>query len=172
MGLLNQYQQAVGNMTIGMATTGYAVELNSSGGLRLSASGNFWVDSAYGTMGITASGVIAGGNCVPEAGSRYSLGAPGLNWTQVYADSSTIVTSDRNKKTDITYDMQQYSALFDRLRPTPYKLKGRTRGRGPLVLISQDVETGLYKAGLRSLAFAGVITSPTVAGGPYARRYE
>ena len=172
VGLLNQYQQAVGNMTIGMATTGYAVELNSSGGLRLSASGNFWVDSAYGTLGITASGVIAGGNCVPVAGSRYSLGAPGLNWTQVYADSSTIVTSDRNKKTDITYDMQQYSALFDRLRPTPYKLKGGTSGRVHLGLISQDVETELSEAGLSSLDFAGFIKSPTVEGSLYALRYE
>lgn len=172
VGLLNQYQQAVGNMTIGMATTGYAVELNSSGGLRLSSSGNFWVDSSYGTLGITASGVISGGNCVPGAGSRYSLGAPGLNWTQVYADNSTIVTSDRNKKTDITYDMSQYSALFDLLKPTPYKLAGGTSGRVHLGLISQDVEKELSEAGLSSLKFAGFIKSTTEDGDLYALRYE
>lgn len=172
VGLLNQYQQAVGNMTIGMATTGYAVELNSSGGLRLSSSGNFWVDSSYGTLGITASGVISGGNCVPGAGSRYSLGAPGLNWTQVYADNSTIVTSDRNKKTDITYDMSQYSALFDLLKPTPYKLAGGTSGRVHLGLISQDVEKELSEVGLSSLEFAGFIKSTTEDGDLYALRYE
>ena len=172
VGLLNQYQQAVGNMTIGMATTGYAVELNSSGGLRLSSSGNFWVDSSYGTLGITASGVISGGNCVPGAGSRYSLGAPGLNWTQVYADNSTIVTSDRNKKTDITYDMSQYSALFDLLKPTPYKLAGGTSGRVHLGLISQDVEKELSEVGLSSLKFAGFIKSTTEDGDLYALRYE
>lgn len=172
VGLLNQYQQAVGNMTIGMATTGYAVELNSSGGLRLSSSGNFWVDSSYGTLGITASGVISGGNCVPGAGSRYSLGGPGLNWTQVYADNSTIVTSDRNKKTDITYDMSQYSALFDLLKPTPYKLAGGTSGRVHLGLISQDVEKELSEAGLSSLEFAGFIRSTTEDGDLYALRYE
>lgn len=172
VGLLNQYQQAVGNMTIGVATTGYAVELNSSGGLRLSSSGNFWVDSSYGTLGITASGVISGGNCVPGAGSRYSLGAPGLNWTQVYADNSTIVTSDRNKKTDITYDMSQYSALFDLLKPTPYKLAGGTSGRVHLGLISQDVEKELSEAGLSSLKFAGFIKSTTEDGDLYALRYE
>lgn len=172
VGLLNQYQQDVGNMTIGVATTGYAVELNSSGGLRLSSSGNFWVDSSYGTLGITASGVISGGNCVPEAGSRYSLGAPGLNWTQVYADNSTIVTSDRNKKTDITYDMSQYSALFDLLKPTPYKLAGGTSGRVHLGLISQDVENELSEVGLSSLEFAGFIKSTTEDGDLYALRYE
>ena len=172
VGLLNQHQQVVGNMTIGMATTGYAVELNSSGGLRLSSSGNFWVDSTYGTLGITASGVISGGNCVPGAGSRYSLGAPGLNWTQVYADNSTIVTSDRNKKTDITYDMSQYSALFDLLKPTPYKLAGGTSGRVHLGLISQDVEKELSEVGLSSLEFAGFIKSTTEDGDLYALRYE
>lgn len=172
VGLLNQYQQPVGNMTIGMATTGYAVELNSTGGLRLSSYGNFWIDSAYGTLGITASGVVAGGNCVPGAGSRYSLGAPGLNWTQVYADNGTIVTSDRNQKSDITYNMQPYSAFFDLLKPTPYKLKSGTSGRVHLGLISQDVESELSDVGLSSLEFAGFIKSTTEDGDLYALRYE
>lgn len=172
VGLLNQSQQQVGNMTIGMATTGYAVELNSSGGLRLSSSANFWVDTAFGTLGVTASGVVAGANCVPGEGSSYSLGAPGLNWTQVYADSGTIITSDRNQKTDITYAMQPYSALFDQLKPTPYRLKAGKSGRVHLGLVSQDVEQGLVNVGLSSLDFAGFIKSPSESGDLYALRYE
>ena len=109
----------------------------------------------------------------PNLDNRYSCGTSGQRWSEVYAGSSEIVTSDRNMKNSITYDMAKYDAFFDRLRPTPYKYNDGTSGRTHLGLISQDVEEALTEAGLTDMDFAGFVKGRNADGGyTYSLRYE
>lgn len=109
----------------------------------------------------------------PNTDNRYSCGTSGQRWAEVYAASSTIVTSDRNLKNSITYDMTKYDAFFDRLRPTPYKYNDGTSGRTHLGLISQDVEEALAEAGLTDMDFAGFVKGRNADGDyTYSLRYE
>lgn len=161
VGLLDNYEREIGNISISYTSTGYGIELSSdTGGVRINASGNFWVDADYGSLGVTESGVVCGGDCVPLRGSRYPLGASGLNWTDVYADNDAIVTSDRNKKHDISYNLSIFDQLFSALKPVSYRLKDGTSGRRHLGMIAQDVEQALSALGIPTKDFAGFIKSP------------
>ena len=173
VGLLNAYQQTLGQIAIGAGSGGYAIELNSTGGgLRLSAATNFWVDAAYGSMGITSSGVVCSVPPVPQNSGNVSLGTYGFKWSQVYAATGTINTSDREEKNSIDYDLEQYDALFDSLKPCSFKMNNGTSGRLHVGMISQDVEVALEETGLTSLDFAGFIKSPKDEGGfAYGLRY-
>ena len=161
VGLLDNYEREVGNISISYTSTGYGIELSSNtGGIRINASGNFWVDAYYGSLGVTESGVVCGGDCVPLRVSRYPLGASGLNWTDVYADNDAIVTSDRNKKHDISYNLSIFDQLFSALKPVSYRLKDGASGRLHLGMIAQDVEQALFELGISTKDFAGFIKSP------------
>jgi hypothetical protein len=84
-----------------------------------------------------------------------SLGSSGRKWNQLYAASSTISTSDRNKKQDITDMSDTQEQLFNQLKPVTYKLKEGNSGRTHYGFISQDVEEALTYVGLTSKDFAG-----------------
>lgn len=173
VGLLDSREREVGGISIAYTSTGYGIELSSdTGGIRINPSGNFWVDANYGVFGITESGVVCGADCVPYSSGRYSLGAGGLYWTDIYAENDVINTSDRNKKKNIQYGLDRYSALFDRLRPVSYQLAEGRSGRTHLGLIAQDVEDALAELGIPTKEFAGFVKSPRADGGyDYALRY-
>lgn len=173
VGLLNAYQQTMGQISIGAGIGGYAIELNSTGGgLRLSAASSFWVDSAYGSIGLTSSGAVFSTSPVPISDGSVSLGTYGFRWSQLYAATGTINTSDQNEKNSITYDLAQYDAFFDSLLPCSYMMNDGTSGRTHLGMISQDVEKALEETGLTSLDFAGFIKTPKDEGGyAYGLRY-
>lgn len=181
VGLLNTAEQPVGQMSIGLGNEGYAIELISTGGgLRMQSATNFWVTSAYGSMGITASGAIFSAPPIPIGGGMVSLGTSSFLWSAVYAQTGQIVTSDRQKKNTISYDLERYSALFDKLRPVSYKLNTNQSNRTHIGFISQDVEQSLEDVGISSQDFAGFIKSHrrdeegNVVDGKYdyALRYE
>lgn len=173
VGLLDSREREVGGISIAYTSTGYGIELSSdTGGIRINPSGNFWVDANYGVFGITESGVVCGADCVPYSSGRYSLGAGGLYWTDIYAENDVINTSDRNRKKNIQYGLDRYSALFDRLRPVSYQLAEGRSGRTHLGLIAQDVEDALAELGISTKEFAGFVRSPRADGGyDYALRY-
>lgn len=173
VGLLDSREREVGGISIAYTSTGYGIEISSNtGGIRINPSGNFWVDADYGVFGITGSGVICGNDCVPYSSGRYSLGAGGLYWTDIYAENDIINTSDRNRKKNIQYGLDRYSALFDRLRPASYQLTEGRSGRTHLGLIAQDVEDALAELGISTKEFAGFVKSPRADGGyDYALRY-
>lgn len=173
VGLLDSREREVGGISIAYTSTGYGIELSSdTGGIRINPSGNFWVDANYGVFGITESGVVCGADCVPYSSGRYSLGAGGLYWTDIYAENDVINTSDRNRKKNIQYGLDRYSALFDRLRPVSYQLAEGRSGRTHLGLIAQDVEDALAELGISTKEFAGFVKSPRADGGyDYALRY-
>lgn len=173
VGLLDSREREVGGISIAYTSTGYGIELSSAtGGIRINPNGNFWVDAEYGVFGITQSGVVCGADCVPYSSGRYSLGAGGLYWTDIYAENDVINTSDRNRKKNIQYGLDRYSALFDRLRPVSYQLAEGRSGRTHLGLIAQDVEDALAELGISTKEFAGFVKSPRADGGyDYALRY-
>lgn len=176
VGLLNRWKEEIGRIAIGSSSSSdYSIELESTyGALRLTAGGgDFWVDAYYGSMGITASGATFNVPPIPLSSGGVSLGTYGFRWSQVYAATGEINTSDLAEKNSIYYDLERYDALFDSLKPCSYKLNDGTSNRRHVGMISQEVESALGKTGLTSLDFAGFIKSPKDEGGyAYGLRYS
>ena len=126
------------------------------------------------TLGLADGYISCGADTMPRYDDQLSLGRSGYRWSQLYAASSSIVTSDRKAKEDINYDLSAYDALFDGLRPCSYRYRGGTSGRTHTGMIAQDVEELLEGLGMESGSFAGFVKSPGAeAGGfDYALRYE
>lgn len=182
--LLNQYGNPVGTMNVGMSNSGYvtsAVEIVSQSVHLISPNqiklciGQDDFDSVVeiterhcsilGTLNVSE-------NIVPNTSARLSIGIPGRVWNDIYLFNDPIITSDRQQKKDISYDLDRYGALFDHLRPVSYKLINGQSGRTHLGLIAQDVEAALGECGLTDMDFAGLIRSPREDGGyDYALRY-
>lgn len=156
------YGMQAGLITTVGATSYYGQKIYlSSGAIEIGAgAGDIYLRASNGTLQIGSGQVAAGGDCVPVGNNMYSLGRGGLKWTDVYAQNSTIQTSDREKKEDIVYGLELYGALFDRLKPVSYRLKDGQSGRTHLGLIAQDVEAALAACGLSDMDFAGFIKSP------------
>ena len=75
----------------------------------------------------------------------------------IYSDSSTITTSDREKKTDIQSISDKYEELFFKLQPRLFKFKDGTSGRIHIGAIAQEVEEALKEVGLSDTEFAGFV---------------
>lgn len=110
---------------------------------------------------------------------HYNLGTGTYRWYTVCGknssfDTSATTWSDRNAKQNITYDMAQYAAFYDALRPTPFMYKDNQSGRTHTGFISQDVEQALLDNGLTSTDFGGFVIERIEEGEPerYALRYE
>ena len=104
-----------------------------------------------------------------------TLGSSGAPWGQIYSTNSSITTSDRNRKTDIVYDIDsRFDTLWGLLKPCTGKFVDGTSGRTHMFLISQDVEQAIEDAGLSSTDFAAFIKSPREEeeGYDYGLRYE
>lgn len=158
----------------GASSSTYKVIYGGLGATQLVAEdGDVYIE-AYGYVTLDgADGITARSDFYPSSDGRYNLGDPSFYWDNVYANTSTATSSDRNRKNTITYDMSKYSALFDALRPTPYKLNDGTSGRTHLGLIAQDVEKAMQETGISTLGFAGLIKSYIGDGNyRYALRYE
>lgn len=145
-----------------------AIEVTATpGDLYLSGGGAY-----YATLQLGNGHAAIGGDCIPNAASRYALGSSGFPWTDVYADNDAIVTSDLTKKWDVSDDLSAYGQFFDALRPVRYRLVGGKSGRVHLGLIAQDVERALAEAGLDGMDFGGFVKAPREDGGfDYALRY-
>lgn len=147
-----------------------AIELNATWGdiyLEATTGASSYVQISDGEI------TIGRGDLQPNLDGRYDCGTLNNRWSTVYATSSTIITSDRNQKNSITYDMSPYDALFDRLKPTPYKYNEGTSDRTHTGMISQDVEQALEDCGLTSQDFAGFVKGTDSEGkDTYSLRYE
>lgn len=77
--------------------------------------------------------------------SDYSVVVDAVNFK---SNVSLTVTSDRNLKDEILYDVtDKYLSLFDRLSPASFLYKGRAAGRH-LGFIAQDVEVAAAECGI------------------------
>ena len=100
------------------------------------------------TCEIWSSGVM------PASDDAKDLGETNHKWDDIYATNSTIQTSDRNDKENITTSDLGLS-FINKLSPKSYKFKGKTRTHYGLV--SQDVETVLGDISKPTSGFAGFI---------------
>ena len=91
----------------------------------------------------------------PDANGMVALGTGNHRWTQVYANSGAISTSDRNQKNTIQPLDDRYIQLFLKLLPVSFKFNNGTSGRTHIGFISQDVEAAMQEVGLSDLEFAG-----------------
>lgn len=152
--------------------SGQKLQLHSGAIELIAAAGDLFLNGSGTTLQLGDGQAAVAGDLIPNAASRYALGSGAFPWTDVYADNDTIVTSGRDRKKDISYDLSAYGALFDRLRPVRYRLKDGTSGRVHLGLIAQEVEEALEDAGLTAMDFAGLVKTPREDGGfGYALRY-
>lgn len=160
--LLNNSGSAAGTLSLASATSGsYSVQLSSGAALRIKAnSGVVWIEGSTGAYVNVASNVVFGSNIQPGGDGAYSCGTASSRWSQLYATTPSISTSDRREKTDINYDVSDYDAIFDALKPASFKYKDGTSGRTHTGLISQDIEESLGSCGLTSTDFATFIKSP------------
>lgn len=159
------------------STSGQKITMES-GAIELTATwGDIYLESTTGSSSyvqISDGEIVAGrGDFRSNSDGRYDCGTLNNRWATVYATSSTIITSDRNQKNSITYDMSPYDALFDKLKPTPYKYNEGTSDRTHTGMISQDVEQALEDCGLTSQDFAGFVKGVNADGeASYSLRYE
>ena len=117
--------------------------------------------------------LVVSGSAAPSVDGAGSLGFSDYRWSVVYAQTGTITTSDREKKTDISYALERYDALFEKLRPASYRLKSGTSGRTHTGLVAQDVEQALRACGLTGQDFAAFVKTQREDGGAdYGLRYE
>ena len=101
-----------------------------------------------------------------------ALGKSTKTWSMLYADACSCCTSDERRKNSIEYDLTAYEGLFDRLKPTQFKMNNGTSDRFHIGFISQDVEKALDEVGLNSLDFAGFIKSPVYKEDKKGREIE
>lgn len=158
----NNSGSSVGYISTSSADSGgSAIDINSYGAGRFVASGNLHF-SGRGTVLELVSNYIGCGRTLRPASTSCDLGTSGWLWGDIYATNGTINTSDRNRKTDISYDMSRYEAIFDALKPANFKMIDGTSGRTHTGFISQDIEDALAPCGLTSIDFATFIKSPKV----------
>lgn len=119
-----------------------------------------------------SAGGSQGNRFAPSGQSNTKLGYSSRLWESVWALDDVINTSDREKKNSISYDMERYAALFDRLKPVHYKLNAGTSGRTHVGMIAQDVEEAMAAVGLTGQEFAGMCKAQNEDGGwDYFLRY-
>ena len=88
------------------------------------------------------------------------IGTSSYRWTygyfsSVYNSSGELTGSDRNLKNSIEPFSEQYTKLFDELRPVCYKYNDGTSNRYHTGFIAQEVESAIYASGLTTQDFAG-----------------
>ena len=113
------------------------------------------------------------GSIVPDERYKYDLGSTDYKWDKIYANSSSIITSDKNEKNNIVPLTAIYSSFFDRLIPVSYKFNENTNNRTHFGFIAQDVEQALLDIDLTTQDFAGICYWDRKDGTKgYGLRYE
>ena len=126
-----------------------AIFIERNAGVVLSYNG---VSKAY----TASNGLFLVDRLVPHNDDSYNIGGGSNRWDDIYATNTTIQTSDRNAKDNIT-DSDLGLTFVNKLTPVSYKWKGKTRTHYGLV--AQDVETVLSDIGKSTTQFAGYIKS-------------
>lgn len=119
-------------------------------------------------------GVGINSSFMPYGNTSCDLGKANNKWDNIYANTGTIITSDRRQKNTIEKLPEKYSAMFDRLNPVRFKTNNGTSNRFHAGLIAQDVEEAMNKADISGKEFAGLTKSENKTDGSvsYGLRYE
>ena len=90
----------------------------------------------------------------PITANKYTLGNANYPWSAIFAQTTTIQTSDRNKKNNIQSLTDVHERIFDALEPVSYKFNENESGRTHTGFIAQDVKEAILDAGLTTKDFA------------------
>ena len=98
--------------------------------------------------------------------STYTLGSSTYRWGQIYSTNSTISTSDRREKTEIS-GSDLGLTFINELEPVKYQFSGSLSqsGRTHYGLIAQDVSESLSRVSKHTDDFAGYTVSETWTSG-------
>lgn len=91
-----------------------------------------------------------------------SLGHSNYKWSNIYATTSAIGSSDRNLKKNIQEmkDDGRYERMFSNLIPVCYQFRENESNRVHIGFIAQDVADAMKKVDISSREFAGYIEMP------------
>lgn len=118
--------------------------------------------------------------------TNLSLGTSTQKWSELYATSGTINTSDKKQKKSIQDIPKKYMKFFQLLKPKRFKMRKGTSDRFHVGFIAQDVEESMKECNISDKEFAGYIRMPIydkykdgepdenakVVGYEYGLRYE
>jgi len=102
---------------------------------------------------------ILGEYLIPKVDCYSYCGSYSHQWYQgyfdtIYVGADPILLSDSRQKENVSYELSQYLAIFDQLKPCSYKfIKGE---RTHLGMIAQEVESAAENAGVTLDHFAAV----------------
>lgn len=171
--LLDGSGRTAGSFTLeGAASYSGQKVIMSSGAIELNAEyGDIYISNGEGAyINITDENgerfSSFGCNIGSSQSGLYDCGMSTREWNDVYASNSVIQTSDATKKKDISYDLLNYSYLFDQLKPCLFRFVGQ-HNRKHMGLIAQDVETAMQNCNISSQDMAAFIKND----GGYALRY-
>ena len=156
--------------------TDQAARISYGGDSQVVANTNgVWIDG-YGQIVMEIGGVsyveLSDTYFTPYAARPIKLGTSSSPWSAVYANTSTIQTSDRNQKNSIEDLPDKYLAMFDSLRPRRFKMNNGTSDRYHIGYIAQEVEEAMNDAGIDSQEFGGFIKDKDQDGNDiYMLRY-
>ena len=156
--------------------TDQAARISYGGDSQVVANTNgVWIDG-YGQIVMEIGGVsyveLSDTYFTPYAARPIKLGTSSSPWSAVYANTSTIQTSDRNQKNSIEDLPDKYLAMFDSLRPRRFKMNNGTSDRYHIGYIAQEVEEAMIAAGIDSQEFGGFIKDKDQDGNDiYMLRY-
>ena len=126
--------------------------------------GDLYLSSETGAVTLSGSDATCMSDFYPSSDDRYDLGTSSFVWSNVYASSGVVSTSDREKKESIVYGLYKLDGLLDKLEPCTFRFKNGSSGRLHAGFVAQDVEADLAELGLTTMDFAGLIKSPRKDG--------
>lgn len=141
-------------------TTNSSVSSKASPGWSFAISGAYLVDSGTTEYVFSAGEATSGVALIPTQSTyNYDLGTSSYTFRNIYArhyylGSAAISSSDNNLKTDIDYDFDKYSKVFDDLKPASFKFIQSDSHRVHTGLIAQDLKQAIVKNGIDTGDFA------------------
>ena len=103
----------------------------------------------YQNVGQSATLITTSGNLFLEAEQAISIAG-----TEIYLSSQPIVGSDRRLKEDFVSFDERYIELFEKLKPTLYRLKALPKEKSKLAgFIAQEVEEAMKACGIEKREF-------------------
>lgn len=126
--------------------------------------GDLYLSSETGAVTLSGSDATCMSDFYPSSDDRYDLGTSSFVWSNVYASSGVVSTSDREKKESVVYGLYKLDGLLDKLEPCTFRFKNGSSGRLHAGFVAQDVEAALAELGLTTMDFAGLIKSPRKDG--------
>lgn len=173
--LLDDAGRRAGSFTLEGASSysGRAIRIESGAIAIMSQAGDVYLESGDGaTLQLSDDCTFASDIC-PSSSGRYSCGTSSRQWSDIYAESGVVSTSDENLKNSIEPLPEKYATMLDHLAPKRYRLNDGTSGRYHVGFIAQDVEQAMEAAGVSDLEFGGWIKDMDEYGNDiYLLRYN